>query len=711
MFGIIQIVLVIVLIAAIIVYFGKIRHAKKSLIAGLILCAVVSAGISDSVVDIIPLPTDKVIVTATGEKNEAASSNEAYIVNLIVGGEEYELTNPSEGKWFWKGDFYMWRNENDPRQPEGTTRSITIGIPYGRGRSIQFGLSQWNGIVEVSYGGDTKSYDLFKADDADERVLYAPIPDTGFLALYGIKLLRCGLFLLIIVLLMAYPVYASLKFEYETIKNFWGKHWDKLVYIAIAFGCFVFMFEAGKEGSFWLDEVWNLGWIYGYPTKSDNMFYRAIYDTWFFLMPYGQEYLLIISELLVAFSIFICGLIGSTYKSKRLGILMSALCASSLTIMAQCGGEFRPYALLLFSVTLVIYLFLKKQKQLGNEKISTIILYSIALMIAMDVHDFALATAGSMMIFDFILIITKKSKIKCLVEFILPGIYGIYWLFTRFIVDIQNANNYTIAASPTVNDVINTVKWLCGDVSEYIPFCLLVLGIFAALYMFIRNIIKKKFDIKMDYAMLVLLAVPTILFAFNILYSTVFNKDNSLWVSRYMLPTVPYFIFFMAFGIDVIIEILSKLGCLFLNKKADSKIFKLFSPICTLTVVIILCTFNWQKLPYEANIVNDYKGAAEYIMSDNKAYCQTTICYVSGNPSVNVGFEYYLTHKGKRDSINHVSNLREFTSEEFAKYDTVFCVSYRCKANGAWELKKNGFIQVYNNEVHSLNVSKWVRGG
>ncbi|MBD5104061.1 MAG: hypothetical protein HDT47_04255, partial [Ruminococcaceae bacterium] len=247
MFGIIQIVLVIALIAAIIVYFGKIRHAKKSLIAGLIFCTAISAVISNAVLSIIPLPTEKVIVTATGEKNENASSNEVYITNLVVGGKECELKNPSEGKWFWKGDFYMWRNENDARQPKGTTRSITIDIPYGRGRSIQFGLSQWNGIVEVSYDDLTKSYDLFKT--GDETVLYAPIPDTSFFALYGIKSLRCGVFVLIIILLMAYPVYVAVKFEYETIKKIWEKHWDKLVYIIIAFSCFAFMFNLGKLGS------------------------------------------------------------------------------------------------------------------------------------------------------------------------------------------------------------------------------------------------------------------------------------------------------------------------------------------------------------------------------------------------------------------------------------------------------------------------------
>ncbi len=78
MFAKIQVLVVVALIAAIILYFGK-KHKEKALIAGLIVCVLLSAIISNAILKAIPLPTDDVVVTAMGDKNEAAFGNEVYI--------------------------------------------------------------------------------------------------------------------------------------------------------------------------------------------------------------------------------------------------------------------------------------------------------------------------------------------------------------------------------------------------------------------------------------------------------------------------------------------------------------------------------------------------------------------------------------------------------------------------------------------------------
>ena len=280
MFSLFQLLVVAVLIAGVILFFGKIKKKEKSLVAGLLVCIVLASVVANGILHLVPLPTDEIIIAATGEKNESAKSNEVNIINYLVGGEEYVIKNPTDGKWFWKGDVYMWRNENDSRQPAGTTRSITLNIPYGKDRAVQFGLSEWNGIVEVSYNGESNRYDLFKS--GDETTFLAAVPDTDSFALYSTKLLSLLLFTAIIVLLIAYPVFCIVKYEYEDIKKFWQKHWDKLVYGCIAFGCFFVMFESGKAGSLWLDEVWTLGWVYGENPNKAYIFFQALYDLWFY---------------------------------------------------------------------------------------------------------------------------------------------------------------------------------------------------------------------------------------------------------------------------------------------------------------------------------------------------------------------------------------------------------------------------------------------
>lgn len=698
MFSLFQLLVVAVLIAGVILFFGKIKKKEKSLVAGLLVCIVLASVVANGILHLVPLPTDEIIIAATGEKNESAKSNEVNIINYLVGGEEYVIKNPTDGKWFWKGDVYMWRNENDSRQPAGTTRSITLNIPYGKDRAVQFGLSEWNGIVEVSYNGESNRYDLFKS--GDETTFLAAVPDTDSFALYSTKLLSLLLFTAIIVLLIAYPVFCIVKYEYEDIKKFWQKHWDKLVYGCIAFGCFFVMFESGKAGSLWLDEVWTLGWVYGENPNKVYIFFQALYDLWFYLMPYGQEYLLIISELLVVATIYILGLIGNLYKSKRFGIFMSTIGATSLTIMAQCGTEFRPYAILLFAITLALYLFIIKQINLSNISPAMLVLYSIVLVLCMDSHQFGLLTAGFFMLFDLFLIVRRKISLNALVEFVLPLIYGLYWLFTQFLNDLSNANNYTIATPPNAKDVINTIIWLCGVNSGNLMLFLLILGSCIGLVGLVNSIKGKKFNFKNDYILLTIFSIPCLIFSFNLFYSVVLNPNNPLWVTRYFLPAIPFFIFLIALAMDTILSLL-------ISRK-DNENSK-YSFVFTVAIVMCFCIIGWCKMPYEINIVNDYKGAAEYIMSENEIYSSNTLCYITGNPDVNKGFEYYLTHKGERDSINHIGNLLEYTSADLESYNTIYVVSYKNRFNGATLLRNNGFEEVFNNNDTRLNVRKWER--
>ena len=74
MFSILQLLLVVALIIGVIIYFGKIKQKEKSLMAGLLVCIVLAAIISNGILNLVPLPTNEVVITATGEKNENAKT-------------------------------------------------------------------------------------------------------------------------------------------------------------------------------------------------------------------------------------------------------------------------------------------------------------------------------------------------------------------------------------------------------------------------------------------------------------------------------------------------------------------------------------------------------------------------------------------------------------------------------------------------------------
>ncbi|MCM1054529.1 MAG: hypothetical protein NC394_03305 [Bacteroides sp.] len=695
MFGIIQIALVIVLIAAVIFYFGKIRHAKKSLIAGLVLCVAIAAVISNAVLSIIPLPTEKVVVTATGEKNENAGSNEVFISSLIIGGEEYELPKPSEGEWFWfQNKWYIWRNENDTRRPAGLTRSITFDIPYGQDRSILFARSQWMGIVEVSYGDQTKSYDLFSNGDEEQALPYAPIPDTEFFPLYGIKLLREVLFLLFIAILTAYPVYASLKFDYETIKKFWKKHWDKLAYIAIAFCCFCFMFEFGKQGSLWFDELWKVGVFLKNNFSFNIMDY--ITDIWVDIMPYGQEYLLALPQLLVAFSIYVLGLIGNKLKGKHLGVISAALGATSSAFLISCGTEFSNYAFILFFSVVTIYMFVKKQNELGKEKIITLLLYGVCLTLLMHSHLFGLVTAGIIMVFDFILIVMRKAKVKGLIEFALPAVYGVYWLCKFFFpsLAVYTSGGNSWASKPTLKSVVTFIISLCGGNWQFILF---VLGSVFIVCRLIAKITRYKFDFKQDYTMLVLLCTPVLVFFVNIVVSGSSSTSSSLFVSRYFTPIFSFFILIIGIAIDMIIDVVAE------GKDVASTNFNAVSLTVAFAFAISQCAICW--LDQQVYSPENYKDTAEYLMTQNDIYSDSTVVIVYGANFVNDGFEYYLTQNGRRQSINHQEN-----EADFSEFDIIYvCYQHYDRLYNQFDeaYADEGYVKVSENT--SVKIIKYAK--
>lgn len=651
MFRTIQVLLIAAIAIAMILLFRRKLHKEKSLIAGLLLCLLLAAVVSNGIVELIPLPTDPVIVTATGEKNEAASGNEAYLINYIVGGTEYEIQNATEGKWFWKGDAYMWRNENDPRQPDGTTRSITMQIPYGQDRSIQFGLSEWNGIVEVTYGGETQAYDLFKS--GDKNSLYVPVPDTEAFALYSTKLLRLAAFLLITAAIMACPVFCAMKYDDTAIKNFWAKHWDKLYYAAIGLLHILVLFYVSKSSSLWYDEIWNLGWIYENYTSKIII---AIQEFWFKITPYGDEYLLLLMQIMVGISIYISGLIGREFGGKKLGIILSTLLATSTVVAAQCSLEFRTYAYTLLTTSIVIYLYIKKQKSLGNEKISLMLLYSFFIALMMTAIEFCIVVAGFLLLSDLFLFLSKKTKEKALLAFIFPIIYGIYWIFTQF--SIERFNEITWESTPPFSRIPKTFIWLC-DNENWIAFMAL-LGFLVILVSCFYKIRKKEtIDFQIEYAYLALAFIAISMGTCAFIYSKILNPDHSLWVNRYFISIILNIMIFAAKGIEFTFDtIFSK------NKK--------YFPACLIATCLILCIKSFPFYTYKIDIHYNkgYENAANTVQSMNDYYLDSTIVLIDGNDHVNDGITYYLTHKGLRDDIRHetIYNAPEYLID----YTTIY---------------------------------------
>lgn len=663
MFLIIKLVIAALIVAGIILFFGKFKKKPVSLIVGLCILALISSIVSEKIVEMIPRPTDTITLTATGEKNENALKNEVAIRCLELEGERLVLDNPAEGKWFWQGEYYMWRPETDSRKPGELTRSITLSLPVGLERELIFYNNAYRGIVEITHNGTTTRHDLYSESGVDYSVA---IPTSESSLVYGYKLLNVLLFAVIICALMAFPCFAVMKKQENTIREWFRRNWDYLFYIALGVLFVIVLQRVSSKGSLWGDEVWTLGWMYkGYPNRTD-LFYLLI-KAWFEIMPYGQENLILLPQLCVVIAIFVAGATGRLVKGQRMGVLFSTLFASSLTVIYQCAMEYRPYPFLILFISLTVYFYVKKHKALGSEKYKDIILYSIFAVCAMDVHQFGFAVMCLLMFSDFILLLMKKESKRCWFQFVLPAIYGVYWISTTFVAGLAAVNSYSWAGTPTPEKVLNTVKWLSGN-NDFL-FAALILGAVIIVIDTIVAIKEKRFSFCQDYNNITFLLIPTAMIFIVYFYSTAINPRNSLFIDRYFIPIIIFVLYIIAFSLDRCIDSLSSV----LSNKHTNQVLTSF-------VGAFLLMTGWFRVsewcPYPAADRSknaDYLAVANCLLGCNDIYSPSVLVVIDDNEWADVGMDYYLTQKGKRDKINHCSIL--FLPENITDYDVLY-VSY-----------------------------------
>jgi len=650
------------------IFFFKKKFCKITLF-GLALMIFLFGIFAAKLVTFIPVPKEPVTITAMNEKNAESSQTQIAILSINVDNKEYKLENASEGKWFWRGDDYYWRPDSDSRRPDGLTQTIVMDIPIGNNRIISFGQWPNRGIVKVVSGDSEQIVDTY--GPVGSKTVDVVLQGTEAYKIICFNIFKLTIYGLIIVLLTVYPVFSVQRFGMERIKGWFKRNWDKIYYLTIALLYIVLLQGVSSEGSFWCDEVWQLGWIYTEYPSGSGIISSTIDRFWFNIMPYGQENLRLLSQILVAISIFINGLIGVEYKSKRFGILLSSSVAFSLTIVNQCGMCIRNYASLLLAFSLMLLIYLKKQKYIGNEKIGILLLFGISVACTMDIHQFGFIAACLFLLSDFILIILKTSSKKAWVEFIIPTIYGIYWLVNTWSFNADTFNNYSWAGNATLLRLFECVRWLFCYSNVLLS--MFILGTIIIIFNSIVKINYHKFDLKNDYALLTITLIPLLLIAVTFFYSTVINPKNSLFIDRYFISVIVALYFVMCYGID---EVITYIGAA-VGKKTIEYIFVIF-------VICLMCIYNWSQIsPWDkwaksyrtAN--TDFKSTIEYVMNQNDAYDKKTLYIMDiHNAYGGIGIKYYIMHKGERDDINHCSMVD--IPNNIDEYSTLY-ISYLYK--------------------------------
>lgn len=155
----------VILIIMCFVWVVRYKGQKQSMQFVLTYCAIVlfSSAISWKIIDLLPVPTEEVVVTALGEKNIAAKNNEIYLTKVFVNGKEIELKTATDDRWFWQGNIYVWRDDLSLSRPKNISDSFVLKLPLGKERYVEFYTNKYKGIVQVEYEENIQILDCYAA--------------------------------------------------------------------------------------------------------------------------------------------------------------------------------------------------------------------------------------------------------------------------------------------------------------------------------------------------------------------------------------------------------------------------------------------------------------------------------------------------------------------------------------------------------------------
>lgn len=626
--------------------------------------------LSNNVLNLIPMPMEELTISALGEKGTMSNSDEIVFSGFLLEGEPYSQIEVLNGKWFWAGENYMWRNETDSRQPEGTTREIVVAVPMGSQREAVFSVSQWRGRAEIKFGDQIQVVDFSPGNETNIK-----IPDSNLFSLRVIKLIRL-LGYLFSVLAFSFTIINSRTVYLRRPEKYQQFFEGKKFYLIISSLCvvqFLFFLEYAGVDGFWYDELFIIGFSIGDGTLFGELFpivpsmpfvvllERIIYR----LMPYGEKWLLVPYMVSTIVGMYFTALAGKRLAGKKVGILCIIFMLFSKTIVVQLAYEVRSYAFYFMGAAILLFLYLKRLEHMGEETRRDIVIFSIAMAFFSQMHYFAIVICIGFFLIDFTLYFHKRIKIITAIPYIVSAIFYIPSCFVLFKSINEGKDMVTIDSNnwqpiPSTERVIDLLKYLINN-NEF-AYILLILGIVLNIVSILKSYKSKKNFSYGDIQKFTLIFIPSFLIFFMYIYGVYIKPDATLWMNRYFVGLIPFLI---------------TLIC-----SAFAKLCHEFQLISSKNIdTIVLGTLLMWYLPSAfvsgesaaTTLRQPFRESAQYLYQQvNHIYNDSTLI-ISTSPSfVTEGWnEYYLTQQGKRDGLN-MTNQFELETNDLLKYERIY---------------------------------------
>lgn len=670
----------------------KNRRAAVPLLALLVSILLFYA---DSFIPKLAICHDTVTVTAVKSEVVDPDKYEVSVSGLKWGNYKIGIPKTVSGKWSYTDEnTYTYAPQSDNSHPPGLTETISLSVPSGRNRALMFVQSKNGGNVSVLCCG--------KMSVSDTRnVSYVELKNSSL-----VKTLINFCFQLFITAVIAASALSVAVIYLKIFRNLDSKGQQKCVYAAVAAAFFLWNIAYLPRQEFWLDEMFQIGFSGTgksllqtlMVTETTPPLFRLTANIWYNIMPYGEEYLLLLPTLFGAGFVFVTGLLGYEIGGKHMGYASCLLAAVSPALLHSGVDEFRSNALLALLSAIGMYMYIKKR-----ESPKSLAGFTVSMILLSYTHYFGVFLCGAFFLLDAASsVFEKKSPLTYIKPYAATFIFYIPWLI-RFCSLGQIAFEASWMTKPSLNAIYSLLVYLSGSREMLL---LLIIGTVAAATGKLQPQNRRG-------RVLPVIFIPCIMIACLYAYGTFIRPEATLWTNRYFLNILPCIICLCAYAITYAGKLLSTAFRVFCPKMLP--LFKRAMYI-VLTLVLVINHIPVISAEYNASKYQDFKATADAVYAKPEIFDENTLTVILCQDYVKDGWnEYYLTMQGRRNAINCISKTDIPTDKsEAEKFFSNYKLIYLCYLQGekcpSFDEQINEHYTLANDDKEHL-IRTYVRNG
>lgn len=455
---------------------------------------------------------------------------------------------------------------------------------------------------------------------------------------------------------------------------------SQMAYAAMGVATLAVLFGYANSIPFWSDELCQITFSGTAESWRKAMLYDPhtppLYDValffWYRIAPYGERWLLLLSEAAFAGTVFLTGIVGERIRNRRTGLLAAAFLALNGSALLACGWELRPQAFMLFFSTLSLCEWVARAKRPGFSV--SRMLRSAAWMIFNGYsHYFGVLFSGMLFLLDCLLVRKKKADVRYLLSYALAVLAYVPWL--RLILGGEETGLWQPA--PSLRGVLELLRFLSGQ-------NVLLLGLFALAVVFsVAKGLGALPKVNRVEIAPVFIACGMILLVF--LYGKTVAWRSTLWTNRYFSSIFPCVMLACALAFD------SLLRALLRHKRKATAVatacLLLFAGFCAVLVI-------------RGEATSPYRAAAEWLYAQEDMFDTDAVVISSdGGWPLDGWNEYYITKQRTRAPIR-LADAWAIEPDELLRYNTVYHSTY-----GYWGLPES-LGEVFENQYTLLGENR-----